>query len=169
MPGSHAATSIFYRSARPQLRWNEEGELAQYDINEHFIPPCIMMLFKEKDNVFKENEQLHMAITLGLLQLVSVGEIEYISVSKQLRASLLSSISSTDPNVLLLERFGLLNTMLEAIPEEYSIIVWEEVQSQLRETIELNCIPILRVINFDDISRYVDLLSEEKRCVRISL
>jgi hypothetical protein len=169
LPGNRAATLIFFRSTRPQLRWNEDGELAQYDLDERFIPHCIIILFKKNHNAIVDNEQLQMAVTLGLLQLASVGDTEYISVSEQMRASILSSNSSKDPNALLTERFGLLNIMLEAIPEEYSTIVWEEAQSQLRETIELNCIPILRVINFDDISRYVELLSGEKRCVGMSL
>jgi len=157
---------IFYRSARLQLRWNEEGELVQYDINEHFIPPCVVNLFKGNDDALRKNKDLHTMVTRGLLETSLVGDITYISISEKLRASIRASTSFRDPTVSFVQRFGLFNIMLEALPEEYSIIVWEEVQSQLHETIELNCIPILRVMNFEDISRYVELLDGGKRLGR---
>jgi len=157
---------IFYRSARLQLRWNEEGELVQYDINEHFIPPCVVNLFKGNDDALRKNKDLHTMVTRGLLETSLVGDITYISISEKLRASIRASTSFRDPTVSFVQRFGLFNIMLEALPEEYSIIVWEEVQSQLHETIELNCIQILRVMNFEDISRYVELLDGGKRLGR---
>jgi hypothetical protein len=163
LPSDHAAMLIFYRSSRPQLRWNEQGELAQFDIDKQFIPPCVVEIFKGGNDVFKKNKDLDTMVTRGLLEPVLIGGIAYISVSEKLRADIQSSKSSKDANVSLVRRFGLLNIMLEALPEEYSIIVWEEVRSQLRETLELNCIPILRVMNFEDISRYVELLQGEKR------
>jgi hypothetical protein len=163
LPSDHAAMLIFCRSSHPQLRWNEQGELAQFDIDEQFIPPCVVEIFKGGDDVFKKNKDLDTMVTRGMLENVLVGGIAYISVSEKLRADIQSSKSSKDPNVSLVKRFGLLNVMLEALPEAYSIIVWEEVHSQLRETLELNCIPILRVMNFEDISRYVELLQGEKR------
>jgi hypothetical protein len=53
--------------------------------------------------------------------------------------------------------------MLRAQSDHYLSVGWEEIASQLRETFERSCLPLLGVINFDDIRKYVALSQINER------
>lgn len=152
LPDHRAPLIAFSRASRAQPRWGDDGELGLDNSGACFVPTSIIDRFKDTDEHWHDPEHWLSNETKGLLRLENVGTTIYISTGD---SAAISSEERQDSDLLLQRRFDFLSIILRAQPDPYSSIEWEEVSSQLRETIELSCLSLLRVISFDDVRKYV--------------
>ena len=118
------------------------------------MPVSIASSFQDIDEWGRDTKQLLFLTTGEILALEIIESTKYISIAGSFVGS---GEWRQDPDRLLRRRFDFLSIILRAQPDAYSSVEWEEVASHMRGTIELNCLPLLRVISFDDIRKYVAL------------
>jgi hypothetical protein len=149
----------FCRASRAQPRWRHDGELGLDNSGACFVPASIISRFKDIDDHGRDSEQLLSIAANEFLKLETCGNTSYVSTVGSVPTS---TKRQQDSDLFLEQQFNFLSIMLQAQPEAYSCIEWEEVSSQLSRTVELSCLPLLRVINFDDVRKYVSLSHQKQ-------
>jgi hypothetical protein len=146
--------ALFGRCSRPQRRWKENGELALDERFRAFVPPWTATAFEETpllDLLSKAN--LLNPLWLEHLKVESKLGREFVSISDQLHKELEESLCRD--HLLEARRFDTLSILLQAFPDDHSEILWQEVQLHMREDVEKTCLPLLQVVNLDDVRAYV--------------
>jgi hypothetical protein len=151
-PGHDPPILLFQRSANSQLRWGRSGELQTDRADVSLVPACIVELFEDKKvgSIDNRSPNLQKMIDDRLIIIKRKQGQEYLSLPR--RDEILALISDEDR---ICRSFEIISIVALAFPEEYSSIVWEEVREQLREVVETECLPILRVIDLGDLLNYL--------------
>jgi hypothetical protein len=141
---------IFSRASNLQRIWQSDGELAE-DIGEPWVSASIISLFQSKNEYAELSKDIESAIHLNILQISFKAGRRYISITERLRDDIQKTLSSKE---LMIRRFDILSVIVQAFPDEYSEIVWEEIRLQMIEIVERACLPLLRVISIRDVEQY---------------
>ena len=80
------------------------------------------------------------------------GLLEYLCVHEDWRNRLRCDLPVSD---VLLYLFDVLAVVLQSFPESYTEPLWEELEDQLWDVIESTCLPLLGVIDINDIVHQV--------------
>jgi len=152
-PGNDPPIWLFQLSANGQLRWGRNGEL-QADAAEiqSLVPACVVELFRdiESRDVDNQSRSVRVMIDDGLIVINTRRGQEYVSLRR--RDEVLGQLSIEDR---MRRSFDIISIFALVYPDEYSSIIWEEVREQLREAVELQCLPFLQVINLGDLLHYL--------------
>jgi hypothetical protein len=154
---------VFSRSVNKQKRWYSNGEFASNDspLVSSMTPNCLAYFFAQP-NPF-ERRTLPSAAKLKFLSIdVKCGEWSF-SVPDHFREAIQSNLSLDE---LFMLRFDVLSIILEAFPEEYTEIMWEELAIQMHKVVETTVIPLLRITRLTDVLRY---LEQRQRYVKLNL
>ena len=150
---------IFTRSACSHSRWRSNGELNHDPQEATLVPPYIARLFEESTETAELSEDVLSTVDLELVRIKYKGGRKLLSMTERLKKEVRENISQGD---LIVKRFDLLSIILRALPDEYSGITWEEVRTTLDETVQKSCLPLIRVINLEDIKKYVTINAQSR-------
>jgi hypothetical protein len=155
---------IFSRASHLQWRWQSDGELAE-DMDGPWVSASIIRLFQSKNEYGEMSKDIESAIGLDILEVGFKAGRRYISITEHLRDHIRQTLSSKE---LIIRRFDILSVVVQAFPDEYSEIVWEEIRLQMTEIVGKACLPLLRVISIKDIEQYFNA-KEWQRCAKLHL
>jgi hypothetical protein len=152
---------IFRRSIHPgpQRRWSVYGEL------DAFLNPsltCVSTFFgrirgTERTELGCVLNVIRGYIYLGMGAHSLKGGEWFLSIPDTLRQKILSSMSVKE---IFTSRFEALSIVINAYPNEYTEIVWEELRLQMDRLIDTSIIPFLRVVNIQDVLAYTMSVSQ---------
>jgi hypothetical protein len=133
---------LFERAAGlSRFTWGPEGDLATY--NERILPKWLQPKLHEEYDAGRGRS--------GKIELKEcLLELSALSSRHHLRSEIRSS---SVENTL----FDILFTVIQALPEPYTEILWQEAEAGLWNVVEATCIPFLAVLDISDVERYAVL------------
>lgn len=153
---------LFWRACSPKRKWSSKGTLFDSQPEDALIPPWLLKLFKSDSRTAIAPDApagLQEAIELDFIKVSKVKGVQYLALGNAWKPIPIST-STEDKRIKLLE---LLSVFVHGYPEPYTEILYEEMTTQLSEATEASCMPVLSILNGDDINfflkgvkRYID-------------
>jgi hypothetical protein len=145
--------SILRRSVHRRHRWQSNGEL----VTDSLIVPNGLTFFAN-NTLTKTSKWVPVIklvctyISLGMRAHNIKGGEWFFSMPDDLRKVIMGSLS---PEQLFMRQLDALTIILQAYPDEYSEVIWEELRLQMDKVLEATFIPLLRIITVKDVRRYI--------------
>lgn len=130
--------ALFKRAAKVRTIWGPAGNLIPAA---SLVPRWLRsILGQEYDSVRGRKGRSVLRTNLQELESLDLRRLERKALS---------------PEVITRISFDILSTVMQAFPEPYSEILWQETTAQLWEVVDSTCLPFLAVINWPDFLIYI--------------
>ena len=130
---------LFSRACKPSARWSSVGELESHLPIPIKVPPGLLDLIEE-------------AKGRGIVTVEGVAWSQCYTMNKEWKERLRCNLDSETAKLTL---FSILSIVVQAFPEAWSEMMWEEVEDQLWDVVRSTCVPFLGVLDIEDIIEYV--------------
>ena len=142
--------SLFDRTRLPLPQWSDGGELEMHSSARYGLEAVDFGRYSIAD-LIKRAERDEIVKTEG------ESCFQWYTVSETWKERMAHALSSEDVKAI---QFSILGIVIRAFPEAWSELLWEEIEDQLWEVIESNCVPFLGMLDAEDL---IDYLSDIPR------